>query len=62
MSSERGMFDPDDDVLPQGIFDVSIFDTTLVEPLIDNVIIPAFLHSTSIITALLASKEIITIK
>ncbi len=56
------MFDPDDDVLPQGIFDVSIFDTTLVVPLIDNVIISAFLHSTSIITALLPSKEIITIK
>ena len=62
MSSERGMFDPDDDVLPQGIFDVTIFDTTFVEPLIDNVIISAFLHSTSIITALLPSKEIILVK
>jgi len=62
VSSERGIFDPDDDVLPQGIFDVTIFDTTLIEPLIDNVIISVFLHSTSIITALLPSKEIIIVK
>lgn len=62
MSSERGMFDPSDDTLPQGIFDNTIFDTKLVEPLIDNVIISAFLHSTSIITALLPSKEIIIVK
>ena len=62
MSSERGMFDPSDDTLPQGIFDFNIFDTGMVEPLIDHVIISAFVHSTSIITALLPSKEIITIK
>jgi len=62
MSSERGIFDPDDTTLPQGIFDVTIFDTLLVESLIDHVIISAFLHSTSIIPALLPSKEVITIK
>jgi len=56
------MFDPADQVLPQGMFDFNIFDTPMRVPIIEHVIIPAFVHSTSIITALLPSKELITVK
>jgi len=60
--SNRGMFDPDDDVLPQGIFDTAIFDTQESEATVTHILLPAFVHSTSTIEAFLASKELIVIK
>ncbi len=60
--SNRGMFDPDDDVLPQGIFDVSIFDTQEAEATVTHILLPAFVHSISTIEVFLASKELIVVK
>jgi len=62
VASNRGMFDPDDDVLPQGIFDTAIFDTQLVEALTTHPILPALVHSVSTKTALIHGTELKVIK
>lgn len=62
VASNRGMFDPDDDVLPQGIFDTAIFDTQLVEALTTHPILPAIVHSNSTKTTLVHGTELKTIQ
>ena len=59
-TSDRGIFDAN---LPiQGIFDDVIFDTALTEAVVTHVLLPAFVHSTDTITALVSSKETIVVK
>jgi len=58
--SDRGIFDEN---LPlQGIFDSVIFDTQLTTPAVTHVLLSAFVHSISTITALTHSTELIVVK